>query len=80
VSETTKYVTYYVAPQQKSGLQRNESIVSNMHSLFSLPSNQSKPGSPQAEHSSIAEFINSRIPKGEIIASFTENPENRRTA
>jgi hypothetical protein len=28
----------------------------------------------------IAEFINSRIPKGEMVASFTENPENRRTA
>jgi hypothetical protein len=75
-------VIYYVATQQKSGLRRAEGIDSNMRSLFSLTSDQSSQVSEQStEHSAVrAEFSNGRIPKGEILASFTENPENRRTA
>lgn len=78
MSESSIYVTYYVAPQQKSGLRRIESMNSNMRSLFSLASDQTSPAMEQTEHTSVLEFLSERG-SSQIVASYTETPDNRRT-
>lgn len=60
------YVMYNIAPQQK----RSES------------SNNDNPGlaSEEAQPKGILEFLNARHPRGELVGTFTEIPENRRNA
>lgn len=51
-----------------------------MRSIFSLTSDQALQSLESTEHPVVIDFLNSRTPRGELIASFTENPETRRTA
>ncbi len=66
MSEPTLYVTYYVAPQTKFGANRREHA------------NPQSTGASQPNEA-IQDFRN-RHPHAEIIDSYTEIPENRRTA
>jgi len=63
-----RYVIYYVTPQQKSG----------PRSVFPLQEGLGR--LEQTEHNVVTEFLKVQNPKGEIIDSFTEIPESRRTA
>ena len=68
VSESTLYVTYHVAPQQKGG-RPNLGSTHHTQTLSNI-------GNTNA----IEEFLNQFHPRGEILEAFTEIPENKRTA
>ena len=72
------YVTYFVAPQQKGGPRRTDAISNNARSPFMTPSGSSlvEPAS-SPELSQVQDYCR-RFP-GEVVESFIENPENRRT-
>lgn len=68
MSDTTHYVTYYVAPQQKNGLRQNYLSV-EANELGTLP---------QAQQQLIQAFFLERNPQGQVIAAFTELQDQRR--
>ncbi len=81
MSESTLYVTYYVAPQQKSGLRRTDTVNASHRGIFrtSAPGFSSTP-EPIHQHKTVQDFLANQNPRGEIIDSYTEIPETRRSA
>lgn len=77
MSESTQYVTYYVATQQRGGFQRNEGM-EGTKTHVPLPENTGNTRL-QTEHYAVMEFMKSH-PKAEVIEYFTETPESRRTS
>lgn len=71
VQETTHYVTYYVAPQQRGGIRP----------IFPLQEGKDSAASEQIQHQSVQDFIKEQ-PHGAriIVESFTELPDHKRTA
>jgi hypothetical protein len=68
---TVRYVTYYVAPQQQKG---------GLKSIFPLQEEAETEIIGLEKPDPVIEYLNKQDPKGEIIASFTETPESRKTA
>ncbi len=80
MSESISYVTYYVAPQQKTGVRRSEG--ENNHSsrlLFSL-SGYTDEHLKSSELGPLQDFIKERKNQVQLLSACTEISENRRTA
>ncbi len=69
MSESTTYVTYYVAPQQKGGLRSN----------FGEPEVSDLSAREQAQRQAVQDYLAERNPQGQLCDSFVEMPDNRRT-
>lgn len=69
MQETTHFVTYYVAPLQRGG----------RYPIFPQQEGN-REGHSQAQHQAVQDFIKERSPSAEVIETFVEMPENRRTA
>jgi hypothetical protein len=68
VSETTHYVAYYVAPQQRNGVR----------SAGALGEGREAGDRSQAQHQAVQDFIQERNRGSVLVESFTEIPDSRR--
>lgn len=70
MADTTHYVTYYVAPQHRSSLR------------LSFANDEGKELSiqEQAQRQAVQDFILEKNPMAQIVESFVEMPDSRRTA
>ncbi len=73
MSETTLYVTYYVAQQQKAGLYANNG---NVRTLFPM---SEEDRIVDSQHQAITNFLELQNRPTQVVGSFIEIPENRRT-
>lgn len=69
MSESTTYVTYYVAPQQKAGTRSN----------FSELGGKDPSAREQVQRQAVQDFLAERNLQGQVSESFVEMPDNRRT-
>lgn len=79
MSESTLYVTYYVT-SQKSSARIEQQGVSTTPFLANVSTEKNNVTFHPSNHKAIQEFLNTRQPKGEVIASYVEILENRRNA
>lgn len=82
MQETTYYVAYYVAPQQKTGLrpifpqQEHREEADVIQPPLPYPATQIEP----LQYQAVQEFVNTRNFSAEVVEIFVETPDTRRTA
>lgn len=76
MAETTHFVTYFIAQQQRPGQPRTENPDETIRQLFTNPNEEFV---SQAQKQAIEDFMEPRQHSSEIVGSFVEIPEHKRT-